>query len=157
MPTPGRSSHGWELYFGPLFSERWAEIRTEARHLKDTLPKREYQSHPTAKLFAALVQIVHETVPADPNHDDFQLGHTMGKENISWRRVKKKGLPDRMRLFFKFAEKEKIIIFSWLNDENTLRKAGSLTDVYQVFKKMLANGNPPSDFEELLKEADRGK
>jgi len=39
----------------------------------------------------------------------------------------------------------KIIIFSWVNDEKTLRSAGSAKDPYAVFQKMLERGNPPDD------------
>ncbi len=33
-----------------------------------------------------------------------------------------------------------IIIYVWFNDENTLRKAGAKTDLYETFKRMLARG-----------------
>ena len=37
-----------------------------------------------------------------------------------------------------------------MNDENTLRKAGSRTDPYAVFRAMLNAGNPPKTMAELL-------
>jgi len=36
-----------------------------------------------------------------------------------------------------------VIVYVWINDEFTLRKAGSKTDAYAVFKSMLNAGNPP--------------
>lgn len=60
-------------------------------------------------------------------------------------------MPDRYRLFFRFASKPvKLIVYVWFNDEDTLRKAGSKTDVYEVFKRMLSRGQVPSGIEELL-------
>jgi hypothetical protein len=42
------------------------------------------------------------------------------------------------------------VIYAWLNDEDTLRKEGSRTDVYDVFKRMLERGDVPSTINELI-------
>jgi toxin YhaV len=39
-----------------------------------------------------------------------------------WRRAK---FLSRFRLFFRYNSKAKVIIYAWVNEENTLRKAGS--------------------------------
>jgi len=44
----------------------------------------------------------------------------------------------------------KIIVYAWVNDEQTLRSAGSKSDPYSVFSKMLARGYPPDDWDELV-------
>ncbi len=68
----------------------------------------------------------------------------------NWRRVKK-GLPQRYRLFFMFASNPlAVVIYAWLNDEDTLRKEGSRTDVYEVFKRMLERGDVPSTINDLI-------
>jgi toxin YhaV len=41
------------------------------------------------------------------------------------------------------------IIFAWINDEHTLRAAGSKNDPYAVFKRMLMRGNPPDNWNAL--------
>jgi toxin YhaV len=46
----------------------------------------------------------------------------------------------------------KVIVYVWFNDEYTLRKVGSKTDVYAAFKRMLARGVVPSDIDALLAE-----
>ena len=46
--------------------------------------------------------------------------------------------------------KTKIIIFAWINDENTLRSSGSKSDPYAVFQKMLQRGHPPDDWAALV-------
>jgi toxin YhaV len=58
------------------------------------------------------------------------------------------------RLFFRYHQESKIIVFAWVNDENSKRAYDSKTDAYQVFKKMLESGNPPDDWNDLLKEAE---
>ena len=63
-------------------------------------------------------------------------------------------MPDRYRLFFRFASNPvKVIVYVWFNDEDTLRKAGAKTDVYDAFKRMLSRGVVPGDMAELLREA----
>ena len=41
-------------------------------------------------------------------------------------------------------------MYAWVNDRDTLRKAGAGTDPYAVFTRMLASGNPPDDWPALL-------
>jgi len=63
-------------------------------------------------------------------------------------------MPGRYRLFFRFASRPaKTIIFVWFNDEHTLRKAGSKTDVYEGFRRMLARGEVPDGVDALLEES----
>jgi len=59
----------------------------------------------------------------------------------------------RFRLFFRFDSASRIIIYAWVNDENTLRKAGSRSDPYTAFSRQLDDGDPPDDWDELLTEA----
>ena len=46
-----------------------------------------------------------------------------------------------------------MIVYAWVNDRDTLRKAGSGTDPYAVFGRMLGQGNPPDDWPALLAAA----
>ena len=46
-----------------------------------------------------------------------------------------------------------MIVYAWVNDRDTLRKAGAGTDPYAVFGRMLASGNPPDDWPALLAAA----
>jgi len=110
-----------------------------------------FEGNANVKLFKALSHLILEVVPGDPNRDDFRQGNTMGPEFRHWRRAK---IGRRFRLFFRFDSKSKIIIFAWVNDEKTLRAAGSATDPYAVFQKMLERGNPPDDWHDLLASAD---
>ncbi|MGH9738375.1 MAG: type II toxin-antitoxin system YhaV family toxin [Candidatus Acidiferrales bacterium] len=46
-----------------------------------------------------------------------------------------------------------MIVYASVNDESTLQKAGTRTDVYAVFKSMLDAGDPPRTLEALLRRA----
>lgn len=46
-----------------------------------------------------------------------------------------------------------VIVYAWINDERTLRKSGSRTDPYRVFRAMLEAGDPPHTMEQLLVRA----
>lgn len=96
-------------------------------------------------------KLVKEVVPADPNAAEFQLGNTLGPQHRHWRRAKFSG---RFRLFYRFHTASRTIVYAWMNDEGTLRKEGSRTDPYTVFRRMLERGRPPSDWEDLLGESD---
>ena len=87
-----------------------------------------------------------DAVPSDPNREEYRRGNTMGAAFRHWRRAK---IGRRFRLFFRFDSKTKIIIFAWVNDENTLRSSGSNSDPYTVFQKMLERGHPPDDWASL--------
>lgn len=56
-------------------------------------------------------------------------------------------------MFYRFNSDAKVIVLAWLNDDKTLRAYGSKTDAYATFKGMLEDGNPPDNFDVLLKEA----
>ncbi len=74
-------------------------------------------------------------------------GSTLGRDYRHWRRAK---IGRRFRLFFRYDAKAKVIVYAWINDENTLRSSGSKTDPYAVFTRMLAQGNPPDDWASLI-------
>ena len=70
------------------------------------------------------------------------------EEDLSkFRRVKKHGLPERFRFFYTFSSVQRVIIPFCLNDAKTLRKRGAGSDPYEIFKRMVSQGNIGSDFE----------
>ena len=60
---------------------------------------------------------------------------------------------NRFRLFFRADSRARVIVYAWVNDRDTLRKAGAGTDPYAVFARMLANANPPDGWPALLAAA----
>jgi len=141
--------NGWNLFQFRTFALRLKALTQEVASLAKSDPTG-YKQHPKTKLLASVYRSIIETVPTNPADPVFRLGHTLGKQNGNWRRVKK-GLPQRYRLFFMFATNPlQVVIYAWLNDEDTLRKEGSRTDVYGVFKRMLERGEVPSTIDELI-------
>ena len=144
--------NGWQLFYFKLFKIALDELELAVTKLAKQNPAG-YKSHPKTRLLASIYKAITQSVPADPDHPDFRLGKALGAEHTNWRRVKK-GMPDRYRLFFRFASKPiKLIVYVWFNDEDTLRKAGSKTDVYEVLKRMLSRGQVPGGIKELLAES----
>jgi toxin YhaV len=144
--------NGWHIFYFRLFAIQLVALMEAVKALRVADPVG-YKSHLKTKLLASIYKCINETVPAHPDHPDFRLGKTLGGDHTHWRRVKK-GMPDRYRLFFRFSSQSiKAIVYVWFNDDDTLRKAGSKTDVYSVFRKMLAQGKVPGDISELLMQA----
>ena len=145
-------ANGWRLYYHRIFKAALDELEVAVSKLAAGDPEG-YKTHPKTKLLASVYRVITQLVPANPGAPDFRLGKTLGADNTHWRRVKK-GMPDRYRLFFRCASSPvKVIVYVWFNDENTLRKAGSKTDVYEAFKRMLARAVVPNDIDRVLREA----
>lgn len=143
------NANGWSLYYFRLFKAALDELEATVTQLAKTDPTG-YKSHPKTKLLASVYRAITHWVPSNPDAPDFRPGKTLGAEQTHWRRVKA-DMPDRYRLFFRFSsDPVKVIVYVWFNDENTLRKAGSKTDVYETFKRMLARGVVPASIQELL-------
>ena len=97
------------------------------------------------------MDLVLDEIPSDPAAASFRLGKTLGADYRHWRRAKFLG---RFRLFFRCSSAHKVIVYAWINDESTLRKAGSRSDPYAVFEAAsLSRGEPPDDWAELMREA----
>jgi len=141
--------NGWRLFQYPLFEHQLKTLTEAVEQLSITQPET-YKEHPKAKLLATIYRLITETIPRNPNAPEFRQGDTLGPDNRHWFRAK---FHQRYRLFFRFSSKEKVIVYVWVNDESTLRKAGARTDVYEVFKSMLEAGDPPRTLEALLKRA----
>ena len=141
--------NGWQLFQFKPFAQRLQALTQDVVRLAQADPTG-YKQHPKTKLLASVYRSMTVTVPTKPADPVFLLGHSLGKTHGNWRRVKK-GLPQRYRLFFMFASNPlAVVIYAWLNDEDTLRKEGSRTDVYEVFKRMLERGEVPSTINELI-------
>jgi toxin YhaV len=59
----------------------------------------------------------------------------------------------RFRLFFRYDSQARIIVYVWVNDARGLRQRGGKNDPYEVFRRMLASGNPPNQWAELVKRS----
>jgi toxin YhaV len=138
--------HGWTLLFHACVSAQLQKLHVAAERAKQQDPKG-FEANANVRLFNALSKLIFEAVPSDPNREEYRQGNTLGPAFRHWRRAK---IGRRFRLFFRFDTKSKIIIFAWVNDENTLRSSGSKSDPYAVFQHMLNKGHPPDDWATLV-------
>jgi toxin YhaV len=141
--------NAWRLYTHPLFESQLRRLRADVEQLSKKQPAT-YKEHPRTKLLATILRLITETIPRDPTAAQFRQGDTLGPDNRHWFRAK---FHQRYRIFFRFSSRDRIIVYVWINDESTLRKAGARTDPYAVFRTMLRAGEPPQSFEELLRRA----
>lgn len=138
--------NGWKIFLHPAFREPYDALVAEVARLKKASPET-YTTHPKTKLLKRISDLILKEIPTDPNAAEYQLGNTIGAAHRHWRRAK---FLQRFRLFYRFDSKSKVIIYAWVNDENSLRKRGSKTDPYEIFKTRLASGDPPTGWEDLL-------
>lgn len=141
--------NGWKLYIYPLLDLQLQRLEDQVEALAARDPDG-YKQHSAAKLLATIYRFMVEVIPRDPNAAEFRQGNTLGADNRHWFRAK---FHERYRLFFRFSSGEKVIVYAWVNDEKTLRKSGSKTDPYAIFRTMLESGDPPQTIEQLLKRS----
>ena len=142
--------HGWHLLAHPLFLDQLERLLAAVERAKRADPEG-WQGKADARLLAALRALVLDRIPRDPLAAEFRQGNTLGPAHRHWFRAKFGG--NRVRLFFRADSRAKIIVYAWVNDRDTLRKAGAGTDPYAVFARMLGQGNPPDDWPALLAAA----
>jgi len=139
--------HGWTLLFHEGVIGQLRKLHAVAARAEQSDPQG-FEGNASVKLFRALSRLILEVVPGDPGRDEYRQGNTLGTAYRHWRRAKIGG---RFRLFFRYDSKARVIVYAWVNDEQTLRSAGGKSDPYAVFEKMLGRGNPPDDWDALVK------
>jgi toxin YhaV len=141
--------NGWRLFRHAEFHRALEALAADVERLSRRQP-RDWQSHPRARLLRRILDLIEVEIPRDPNAPEYAQGNTLGPTHRHWRRAKFLG---RFRLFFRFDSASRIIVYAWVNDENTLRKAGARNDPYAVFRRKLDEGHPPDDWATLVAEA----
>lgn len=140
--------NGWTIYEHPEFARQRDRLKGAVEALRRKDPEGYKGAHET-KLLATIAKLALEVIPADPAAKQFRQGGTLGERRKHWFRAKFGN--GRYRLFFQFSSKHKVIIYAWVNDEQTLRTYGGKTDAYAVFRSMLDQGNPPDSWDDLVK------
>lgn len=141
--------NGWNLFAHPLFLNQFEELLTQVEQLRQKYPQ-DYKKKNATKRLAAIAKLAFDTIPQDPTRSEYRQGSTLGDDYKHWFRAK---FFQQYRLFFRYHQESKIIVYAWVNDENSKRAYDSNTDAYRVFKKMLDSGYPPDNWDDLLKEA----
>ena len=137
------TENGWTFLLWPDFAARWTALLRVVLQQRSASPAGVPLALSEATMLAALVRLIRDHIARDPNAAAFRLSGSLG----AWRRVKFLG---RFRLFYRFSSAHKIVVLTWLNDENTLRKTGAVTDPYYVFSSMLSRGEVPADWAALV-------
>ena len=70
-------------------------------------------------------------IPQDPTRAEYRQGNARGDEHKHWFRAK---LSQQYRLFFRYHASSKVILFAWVNDDDTKRAHESGDDVYRIFR-----------------------
>ena len=117
--------HGWTLLFHDCLIAQLTRPRLHLAVERARSQEAEgFESNANVKLFNALANLIFERVPTDPNRTEYRQGNALGLPFRHWRRAK---IGRRFRLFFRFDSRSQIIIYAWVNDEQTLRSEGSET------------------------------
>lgn len=140
---------GWTIYAHPLFLEQLEALTAQVEELKRKDPVGFGKKNATNRL-AAIAKLTFEVIPQDPTRPEYRQGNTLGDEHRHWFRAK---FFQQYRLFFRFHAQARVIVFAWVNDEDTKRAYESADDAYRVFRRMLDSVRPPSDWDQLLAEA----
>ena len=140
--------NGWTLFAHPLFLDQLETLIHQVEILRQKDPTGTVKKN-AAKRLAAISKLTFEVIPADPTLPDYRQGNTLGDEHRHWFRAK---FFQQYRLFFRYHAQARIIVFAWVNDDDTKRAYDSSSDAYRVFKKMLDAGHPPDDWDSLLDE-----
>jgi toxin YhaV len=141
--------NGWNIFAHSLFLEQFEELFTQVEILRQKDPENYYKKNATKRL-AAIAKLAFTVIPEDPTRDVYRQGDSLGDDYKHWFRAK---FFQQYRLFFRYHQESKIIVFVLVNDENSRRAYESKTDAYLVFKKMLQNNHPPDDWDILLTAA----
>lgn len=141
--------NGWQLFAHPLFLDQVEALLRQVERLEAKDPTG-YLKKNAAKRLAAIGSLAFEIIPQDPSRPEYRQGAALGEHRKYWRRAK---FYQQYRLFFRYHQEQKIIVYAWVNDEDTRRAYESRDDAYRVFGRMLERGNPPGDWDSLLTQA----
>lgn len=141
--------HGWTVFAHPLFLAQVEALAVLVEALRRKDPAGYITKNATTRL-AAIVKLAFDVIPQDPARPEYRQGSSLGDAHRHWFRAK---FFQQYRLFFRYHASSRVIVYAWVNDEDTRRAYESGDDAYRVFRRMLADGHPPDDWDALLSEA----
>lgn len=104
------------MFAHPLFLDQFEELLTSVELLCQNDPQNYHKKNATKRL-AEEAKLVFEVIPQDPTRSEYRQGTTLGAEYKHWFRAK---FFQQYRLFFRYHQKSKIIVFAWVNNQNLL-------------------------------------
>ncbi|MEQ1582162.1 MAG: type II toxin-antitoxin system YhaV family toxin [Steroidobacteraceae bacterium] len=149
VPEPPLVVNGWSLFAHPLFLDQLESLIATVERLREK-DARGFRKKNAAKRLAAIAKLAFQIIPEDPGRSEYRQGDALGDAHKHWFRAK---FFQQYRLFFRYHRESQIIVYAWVNDEDTKRAYESSTDAYRVFRRMLESGHPPDDWNALLAQA----
>ena len=137
--------HGWTLYAHACFAGQLTDLIKAVDGAARRRPD-DFRRTNAFKRLSAVTALAFDQIPSNPADPKYRQGDTLGRDHKHWFRAK---FFQQYRLFFRFNDREKVIVLAWVNDDQTLRAYGSKSDAYATFQRMLANGRPPDDWNAL--------
>jgi toxin YhaV len=116
-------ANGWTILFYEGFQIQWGDLTAKVVKLKSKLEPRDFITHPDVKLLKAIDSGIRDKIALDPFASHFALRKPLDR----YGRLKKMGLPQRYRLFFRAFAERRVIIILWLGFP---RKEGDHRDCY---------------------------
>ena len=141
--------NGWLIYAHPLFLDQLETLVDQVGQLKRKDPNGFRKKNPSKRL-AAIARLAFDIIPQDPASPEYRQGNTLSREHRHWLRAK---FFQQYRLFFRYHKASRLIVYAWVNDEDSKRAYQSGDDAYRVFGRMLERGRPPDDWDQLVAEA----
>lgn len=132
-----------------MFLDQLETLTQQVEALKQKAPTG-FTKKNASKRLAAIAKLAFDVIPQDPARAEYRQGGTLGAEHKHWFRAK---FFQQYRLFFRYHAPSKVIVYVWVNDDDTTRAYESSDDAYRVFRKILGSGHPPDDWDQLLAEA----
>ena len=130
--------HGWTVFAHPLFMTQAEALVEQVEALKKKDPTGYVKKNATKRL-AAIARLAFDVIPQDPSRSEYRQRGTLGDDRKHWFRAK---FFQQYRLFFRYHAAAKMIVYAWVNDDDTKRAYESSDDAYRVFRKMLESGHP---------------
>ena len=86
---------------------------------------------------SSIVKLAFDVIRQDTTRPEFRQVATLAADHKHCFRAK---FFQQYRLLFRYHAASQLIVFAWVNDENSKRAYGSSDDAYRVFRKMLEVG-----------------
>lgn len=106
--------HGWTIYFHACFERQLNALLADAQAAVERRPN-DFRRSNAFKRLAAVAKLAFDQIPQNPADAKYRQGDTLGKEQKHWFRAKSF---QQYRLFFRYSEAERIIVYAWVNDDD---------------------------------------
>lgn len=129
--------NGWMLVAHPVFITQLEALPARVATARRRHPG-QWRTRNDFKRLAAIVRLALVDIPRDPSAAEYRQGSALGPGHRHWFRAR---FYQQYRLFFRFDSKARVIVYAWVNDEDTKRAYESDDDAYAVFARMLGPGS----------------